>query len=247
MIYKSLILGVLFSIGIFAVKSGVGFAYVLERRKGLRAAAAVLIFASAYGLIFGLAALFLKRFDPVRFLPAFQTFIQSGMLVHVGMAALMMVWGWALLKRPRSRSAQTRGWLILVLPCPVCATVVLLSLGFLLSLLPDHFGGVVCGLYTAFMLLSMLAAWALRRSQKALDQPSETLLGGAMLLIAAWFLLSVTIFPQFADLDKIYRLATYQSGRQAQTPLTGLWPAILTGASFALGYGFTYKKIRKLS
>ena len=187
MIYKSLILGILFSIGVFAVKSGMGFSYVIQRHQGRwRRTAAVLIFAAAYGLVFLGAALVLERLDPVRHLPALQAFIQSGMLVHIAMAALMVIWGAILLKRRPAESTTTRGWLILVMPCPVCATVILLSLAFLRALLPDRFAWLVAGLYAAFMLLGLVTAWIVRLYQQTRGQPSETLLGGAMVLIAAW-------------------------------------------------------------
>ncbi|WP_319524924.1 DUF2162 domain-containing protein [uncultured Desulfosarcina sp.] len=248
MIFKSLILGILFSISVFAVKSGMGFSYVIQRHKGSWwRLTAVLVFAATYGLVFLLAALILQRLDPVRHLQAIQTFMQSGMLIHILMAALMLIWGWVLLKRRRSDAAKTRGWLILAAPCPVCATVILLSMAFLRALLPDHFSWLVLGLYASFMLLGLLTAWIAGLYQEARGQPSETLLGGAMMLIAAWFLISVTVMPQFADLDKVYRLADYHSGTQVKQAFSWLWAAVLPTVAFMLGYGLTHHKIRKKS
>ncbi len=248
MIFKSLILGILFSIGIFAVKSGAGFSYVMQRRKGRwRRTAAVMMFTGAYGAVFILAALILKHLDPVRHLPTLQTLLQSGMLIHIAMAALMMIWGWILLRRRRLETAGTRGWLILVSPCPVCATVILLSLALLRALLPDHFPWLVLGLYSAFMLLSLLTAWIVGLYQEARGQPSEPLLGAAMMLIAAWFLISATVIPQFADLDKVYRLAGYRSGTQVKQAFSWVWMAMCVAAAFTLGYGLTYLKTRKRS
>jgi predicted transporter len=197
--------------------------------------------------VFLLAALILKRLDPVRHLPAFQALLQSGMLVHIAMAALMMIWGWILLRRRRLETAKTRGWLILVSPCPVCATVILLSLALLRALLPDHFPWLVLGLYAAFMLLGLLTAWIVGLYQEARGQPSEPLLGAAMMLIAAWFLISATVIPQFADLDKVYRLAGYRSGTQVKQAFSWVWMAMSVAAAFTLGYGLTYLKTRKRS
>ena len=94
MVYKSLILGILFGIGIFAVKSGVGLAYVCGRQSSSgRRAATLSVFAGLYGLVFLAMFLLLGWIDPVGHLPAIQRFLQSGMLVHLAMAGLMAGWG----------------------------------------------------------------------------------------------------------------------------------------------------------
>jgi predicted transporter len=245
MLYKSLILGVLFSIGIFAVKSGVGIAYVMARQQRARLkAAAVILFAVAYGLVFGLAALMLHRLDPVRNLTAIQTFIQSGMLVHLVMAGLMMIWGVILLKQTPGLPSGSRGWMILVLPCPVCATVIVFATAFCLSCFPDHFLLVVSSLYLAFLSISLLTMAVAQGYQRRMAQSSEAFLGGAMLLIATYFIVSVTVMPQFADLDKVYRMAGYHAKTQPQDTLAVALVLLLVAATFTVGYGTTIKKIR---
>ena len=55
MLYKSLIHGVLFSIGVFAGKSGIGLAYLLERTPSWQGKALRLLgFALLYALVFAL-------------------------------------------------------------------------------------------------------------------------------------------------------------------------------------------------
>jgi uncharacterized membrane protein len=94
---QSLILGVLFSIGIFAVKSGVGISCVVLRQERIRTkAASFLLFTLGYGFVFAAAALILPKIDPVRHLAAIQSFIQSGMLVHLVIAFTTTVTGLAI-------------------------------------------------------------------------------------------------------------------------------------------------------
>ena len=57
----------------------------------------------------------------------------------------------------------------------------------------------------------------------------------------------MTVMPQFADLDKVYRLAGYHSDAQAKHAFSWLWAAVFTTAAFALGYASTHNKIRKRS
>ncbi len=247
MVYKSLIMGVLFSIGIFAGKSGVGLAYLMGRTPSLWGRLArLLAFALLYGLLFALVALGLRVFDPLQHLEGIQRFLQSGMQVHLLMAGVMIAWGLILLRTPHQHASASRGWLLLTLPCPVCATVIVFSIAFCLSLFPDRFPQVVGGLYLAFLCISLAAMGLMLGLGRISAQSTETLLGGAMVLLGAYFLISMAVLPQFTDVDKIYRLARYQPQTQPQD-LTLLLPLlVLTLLTFTAGFGLTHKKIRSV-
>jgi predicted transporter len=245
MLYKSLILGVLFSIGVFAGKSGIGLAYLLGRTPTWRGKAIRLLgFALLYGLVFALAAWGLRVLDPLAHLESIQRFLQSGMQAHLLMAGVMIAWGLALLRKRHQHGRISRGWLLLTLPCPVCATVIVFSLAFGLSLFPDQFAQVAGGLYLSFLVISLVVMGLMLGLGKMTAQSAENLLGGAMVLLGAYFLLSMAILPQFADVDKIYRMAHYQAPGQQQD-LTALLPlVVLTLLTFMAGFGRTHKKIR---
>lgn len=243
MLYRSLVLGVLFGVGVFAVKSGVGLAYAVSRRKRLRRKVGILLcFSLLYALAFVLIHLLLQRVDPVRHLPAIQRFLQSGMLVHLTMAALMAVWGLVLLKRSGDQTGASRGWLMLVLPCPVCAAVILFSTAFFVSLFPEDCLWVSVGLCLTFLLLSFLTFGIVSQHRGLAARSPEAFLGGAMMLTAAYFVLSVTVMPQFADLDSVYRLARNRTGA-AEGNLKQVALMAITAGSF-FGAGFTAKTRR---
>ena len=212
MAYKALMVGVLFSIGLFAVKSGVGITYVVAGQAKKRAkVAALLLFVLSYGLVFSAVAALLAVIDPVRHLTAIQSFIQSGMIVHVGMAVVLTAWGVLLLKRA-GHCRKSKGWLLLALPCPVCITVIFFSAGFLCSCFPDTPKSAVLVLYLSFVLINLGTMGVIRLYRKQRTMPAESFLGGAMLLIALYFFISVNLVPWFADVDKIFRLALHQGG-----------------------------------
>jgi predicted transporter len=245
MVYENLILGVLFSIGIFAVKSGVGIAYIVAGQEKTRAkAGAFLLFALTYGLVFVAAALVLTVIDPVRHLAAIQSFVQSGMIVHGIMAGMLMAWGVLLLKRGGGHGQKSKGWLLLAVPCPVCVTVIFFSAGFLITCFPDRPKSAVLALYLAFVLINLVTLGVIGLYRKKQAIPSESFLGGAMLLIALYFILSVTVMPQFADVDKIYRLALHQAGTASRGVLHRVPFAVLATMAFFGGYGFRLKQIR---
>ncbi|MGD8835731.1 MAG: DUF2162 domain-containing protein [Desulfobacteraceae bacterium] len=247
MAYQSLILGVLAGIGIFAVKSGVGISYVVLRQERIRTkAAGFIIFAMVYGFVFATAAWILPKIDPVRHLAAIQSFIQSGMLVHLAMAGLMMGWGLVLLKQNTASQSKSRGWLMLAVPCPVCVTVIFFSAGFLITCFPETPKTVVLALYLAFVLINLATLSGIGLYRKRHAMLPESLLGGAMILVAVYFFLSVTVLPQFADVDKIYRLAMYQGQKPSQERVHLVPFSILTATAFVGGYGFKSKKIRSI-
>ena len=245
MVYKSLIMGVLFSIGIFAGKSGVGLAYLLARTSSTGAKCSrLLAFALLYGLLFGLVAFGLRLLDPLAHLETIRAFLRSGMQVHLLMAGLMLLWGLLLLRKPHHHAATSRGWLLLTMPCPVCATVIVFAIAFCLSLFPDRFPQVVGGLYLAFLAISLATMGLMLGMGRITKQPSEILLGGSMVLLGAYFLISMAVLPQFTDVDKIYRLARYHEPRQLQN-LSALLPLVaLSLLTFTAGFGLTHKKIR---
>ncbi|MBN2231422.1 MAG: hypothetical protein JW781_01195 [Deltaproteobacteria bacterium] len=256
MLLKSLVLGILFGIGIFAVKSGLGMAAALSRRRRRERLLGLAAFAGVWAAVFIAVALVLPRLDPLRHLAAIQSFMRSGMLVHLVMAGLMAVWGVVLLRRGDHAAAGSRGWLLLVLPCPVCVTVIFLSAAFFSARFPEHGAVLVPGLYAVFMGIAVgTAALVGRRltgganKGTAATATPESFLGAAMLLLAVYFFLSVTIMPQFADLDQVYRLAGYHSdARAAATELSRLIPALaaLTTA-FCAGFGTTWNRARRQS
>lgn len=246
--YKSLILGVLFSIGVFAVKSGAGLQYGLagaktNRRRRLTWAG----FAAVYGLVFAAALWLLESVDLLRHLPAIQTWLQSGMLVHLLMAAMLLLWGIRLLRRKEARGNRTRAWLLLVMPCPVCATVVLISLAVLLALQPEA-PVLTTGLfYGAFLLIAWATAHILGNKDAGKNTSPEFLLGGAMIFIAVYFLLSVTLMPQFTDADKIYRMALASSKAPPQPVDAVVFYGFSASAAFAAGFAVKRRAIRRRS
>ncbi len=245
--YQSLILGVILSIGIFAIKSGAGMAYLFNGQKRVRSRLLTfVIIAFSYSIIFTAAFFVIKRIDPVKHLMQIEQFMQSGMTIHLIMALLMMIWGVFLLRYNQRKSLnKSRGWILLALPCPVCITVIFISTAFLLTLYPDTPIMVVTGLYLSFIFINLITVLILSFFQKSGDASPELFLGGIMLLISAYFILSVTVMPNFSDLDKVYRLAMYK-GQNSSQEISHLVPfSIITCLAFAGGFSLKYNRITR--
>ncbi len=241
MLFKSLVSGIVFGIGVFALKSGLGLAAALARRKSRERLAGLLLFALVWSLVFAAVALILPRLDPLRHLAAIQSLMGAGMLIHLLLAGLMLIWGAILLRRREAGRAAGRGWLLLVLPCPVCVTVIFLSAAFFSARFPEYGAALVPGLYLVFMAIALVAAFIGARGLTRAANP-ETFLGGTMLLLATYFLLSVTIMPQFTDLDKVYRLAGCPGERTTVDPNQIFPVLVLVGLAFVSGFASTWKR-----
>jgi len=202
---KSLILGLVFSVGIFAIKSGAGLSYLLQKEIGLaRRFWAVCGFAASYALVFLLVWLVVNRVDLLAHLDTVMLLFKNGMTLHFLFAILLLAWGTTLLaNRETVKKKRSRGWLLLALPCPVCFSVILFAGAFLHSLLPDT-PLVLAWLLAGFVMVSVLSALGFAMLGK---DNGEHGLGAVMVLVALYFLVTMAVVPQFSDLERIYRLS----------------------------------------
>lgn len=136
---KSLVLGLVFSLTIFAVKSGAGLAYLLQsHRSWWFRLLALAGYIGSYALLFILVWFLGGRVDFMAHMETVMLFFKNGMTIHFILAVLLLLWGGALLDgRCGCDGRGSLAWLLLVLPCPVCFSVVLASAVFLQALWPD--------------------------------------------------------------------------------------------------------------
>jgi len=262
---KSLILGLFFSIGIFGIKSGIGLQYLFYQQKSLSGKIVFfLLFASVYFCIFMGCAQILNRIDILRYFEMIQTFFKSGMFIHIMMAVLMTIWGIRLLKRDDHSHQASYGWAVLAVPCPVCVTVIFFTVAFLLSYFLDSgnaavlsayagFVGIdsgnaaVLSAYAGFVGINLLTVILLSFWQTRSNSTPESFLATAMLIIAAYFFLSVIVMPQFGDLDKIYRMAQYKGENRMIDIKHTVSLYVLIAASFSVGFLLMRRKTGRSS
>ncbi len=242
--YKSLFLGFLFAIGIFAVKSGAGSYYYLAKQgRTSKKAAFVIIFSLVYFLVFGLSAILIQQTDILKLFLLLQSFISWSMNIHFLIAAGLIVWGWFLLKSSGEKNKKSMGWLALIIPCPVCITVIFFTLAFLISFFPGAAVQATLIAYAGFIVIHTLTLFGLNLLVGKSVSAPELTLGGAMLIVAVYFLLSVFIMPQFADLDRIYRLAAYPGQDPVINHRHMLFVLFALGSFFS--FGFLLNKMKK--
>jgi|GEM_PF-445247 len=244
---KTLWLGLLISMAAFAVKTGLGWAYMWSkcrpRRKAVGATMAVI---GLYALMFFGIWLLVSKVNLMSHYALLQPLWASGVTLHWLVAGLLFLWGLALLKSGTDDKAglekSSRGWLALVIPCPVCLSVVLMSAAGLALYFPDRSGPALAALFGAFTALAAISGLSLVLGRGRTAQPWEPTLGLAMMLMAAYFIVSALVMPQFADISKVYRLAAYGGESQAADPLSN-WLTISSILGL-LGLGFFMTRTR---
>lgn len=224
---KSLLLGLAFTVGIFAVKSGAGLSYLFEKRRGWTHYLAVSgSFCFCYGLMFLLTWLIVRKVDFLAHLTTLMTLFKGGMVVHFLFAVLLLGWGVRLLTR--QLVTPSRGWLLLVIPCPVCFTVFLCSAALMDNISGGSFWAMML-LFIGYIIVSGITAAILYHLQ---PEQKEHMLGAVMVVASLYFLLTVILVPHFSEIERIYRLS---SGKELTSPDGWAFFAILLAASLTGG------------
>ncbi len=243
---KSLLLGLFFTIGIFALKSGMGLHYFLVRKGRLKTKLfSFSLLSVTYFGIFVFSAHILQKIDIIQYFEAVQTFLKSGMFIHILMAGGLIIWGIVLLKGNKKQTKKSFGWLALIIPCPVCITVIFFSTAFLLSCFPDSGLLAVIWAYLGFMAIVIITVFSMSLWRAKSASAPESTLGAAMLIISVYFFLSVIVMPQFGDMDKIYRLAAYQDKDQSVNVRDILLLCSAMTALFTTGFWTMRRKIKR--
>ncbi len=243
---KTLWLGLVLSLSVFAVKTGFGWAYLWIQSVPRRRAAASFAVLLGYAAVFALALLLAFHLDLQAQYEMLMPLWRNGTLFHWLTAILLLLWSLILLKAPASSTGPKRnvlsrkGWLPLVLPCPVCLSAVFMAVCGLALSFPESAVYAVVALFAVFVLMALAGGILLIRSRNKSATPPEATLGLLMLLASLYFMLSALLMPHLGDISKIYRMAAH--ARQAQ--VEDLTTALLTwtGIGILIWFGFFFTK-----
>ena len=219
-----LLIGLSFSIAVFAFKTAVGEFYFLTgnfRRKEK------FLFLSVSTLIYGI--LFVAAFavnsllrEKSLFLIQNHNFFQAGIVLHLIVAAGFFLWGVLLLTAEREHH-RSRGWWFLVIPCPVCASAIFLASAFAELLLPGVF------FLVNFSVLGILSA-AVRKG----GLEARGLTGRLMLFVGLYFAGLLLLVPNFDRVEQMYRVV---AGNESRGDVN-YWLVIFLGILLLAGWLF---------
>jgi predicted transporter len=251
---KTLVTGIFISMAAFSVKAGVGWAYMPRSGRFRARVGAYLAVAAMYAALFAAVYIAARRVNLLSNYETLLPLLQGGVTMHWIAAVLTFGWGLILFgmhstNGPRREvcGGDKRGyaWLALVIPCPVCLSAVLMSVSCLVLYFPDDAASVTALLYAAFMALAT-ASGILSLVFKKRCEDAERALGEAMMLISAYFILSALVMPQFAEIERIYRMSEYSRGTGAEDPFMGRAAAAAISGLFASGFVWARLRMKTL-
>ncbi len=241
---KSIILGIAMSLGIFAVKTGIGQYYCIAKTANRWKVIGLLLTLNfAYLAVFLLSFILIININFLEYFNEMQLFFKSGMTIHIVMAFFLFYFGWKMIiwerQAPAWQDKTNYSILLLIIPCPVCSTAIFLTTAFMINIFPDkilYSFGICWGVFFAITMITLIIL-SLRKSQKNINSS----IGELMMLISLYFFFNIAVAPNFKDMERIFRIAKYD-GDKISTNENYLWAyAIIAFAFFA---GFIYNKLK---
>ena len=231
-------LGLFCALGIFALKTAVGSYYYLSLPgRRIRKTAVLLLMQCAYVLLFLLGFELLRRVDFFRAADS-AAFLKNGVLLHLLLCAGLIWWGSRLLVHQdcgHPDRLDSRGWLLLAIPCPVCASAIFLVCAFALMLFPGSAPRLRWILPLVFLSFNLLFLGLLVLLGRLSGLRPLVLTGRMMILIALYFILILLIAPHFQEAGKLYAAARSATDEKL---LSGSALAVPAVAACALIAGF---------
>ena len=235
-------LGLFFALAVFALKTAVGSYYFLAFHKEPSKRIIFFICSSTlYLLLFAGAFALILHFDLFRFAADSALFLKSGVLLHLILCAGMLVWGLRLLGNScdcHSNSMTKNGWLLLTVPCPVCASAIFLICAFALILWPEYDMLVMLAVPAVFFLINIIMLVSLFLLSRYRNISPVSLTGKIMILIALYFILILLVAPQMNEAGRLYSIARSTSGNEVS------WITVGSGI-FVLASGFIFETLRQ--
>jgi len=237
------ITGILVAFSVFGVKVALGLGVRIYSRTVSSVKKMILLLGTGftYLLLFCSLYLLVTHFNLLNYLDQLMNVLQYGMLLHLTVAMGLLLWGASLLLQNPAREhshSHMAVWL-LILPCPVCATVVLLNLTLaysIFSLSPPLVTLILFALFFGIIVLTLGLIFPFRHK----IGKGNSFLGMTMVMVALYFLVTVIIAPIYPEIKAAFSMACSNSPVSNVDPFnTSIFAIIifiLGGAGFIKNY-----------
>jgi predicted transporter len=229
--------GTLFSLGVFAVKVGLGLGYGRIAMKG------VCVTLVGYGALFVLMAALSGKLVGI-----VTPLLGRGPYAHLLMAAGMMAWGLYALLSPHTAGptrearpcAPGGSALLLIVPCPVCLAAMVFSTSAALNIIKLPAILVGAGLGSCFAALVLLFLFLARSGR---SESPDTALGLAMIAIGLYYFASLRIPAKIEEARGIYASFADKGAAVIQADAVGVFLLLLV--ALLAGYFIKPREFKK--
>jgi predicted transporter len=209
----SLCLGLGFSTGIFAFKSAIGqYYYLTLQKRRIDKLLFISLSLMAYSALFLGSFYLINNFEAFKCAEYFQNFLKAGMSIHIIVAVGLLAWGIYLIKAERSIAFQlekkSKAWLLLAIPCPVCASAIFLACALMMSLFPEMKLETTLFALLFFIAVNLSVTAGLLLYERKFSCAPESITGRMMIFTALYFFIIIVLLPNFQNIERIYRLST---------------------------------------
>lgn len=224
--------GMLFSLGIFALKLAFGLGFSQIKWKG------VVLTLTMYLVLFVLVAVLSGRL-----IQLLEPFLRKGPYLHALMAAGMVVWGMYLLRNPefglwngsnpklKNSAFRIPQSALLLLPCPVCLTAMTFSTWAALNVINLPAPLIGMGLGIAFILLSLAFYFSLKLlTLKSSPMTQKTGLGLSMIGIGLYYLVSLFLPAKIEEARGMYRAFLTEGNSAISSGSLGVFTVLFAAA-----------------
>ena len=261
---KSLwIAGILIALSTFGIKVGLGVAAICYnriipgRRKFFFLSGIFLLYLLLFFSLYTLTT----HFQLLNYLDRFLQILRYGMVIHLLIALGLIFWGVNLLLRQApllqkersdcalcspSHNQAPQEALLLILPCPVCATVILLTISLAHSVFPFALLSTTGLLFGTFFIISLATVAILFPFRRQIGKADSSFLGLVMVIVALYFFLTVLIAPIYQEAQDVYRLASQNTGNTPLDLKSFLILLVTVATLFSVGFFSQCRKTNSL-
>ncbi len=237
--------GVLFSIVVFAVKAGLVAGSINMKTRW------IIGLAMLYGVISLVIGVILKMLIPLDYFEFFRKYMAPGVIVHLLLSIGLIAWGLFTMQRSiREKDGPHSGaGYFLMLPCPVCMFVMLLSCSVFSALTgidPIKAGAIMGAVFIILIPVTALyAAHLVRQGRKSGN--SHLLLGFILAMTGLYFAVSIIVIPVYSRVKALLATGTMVRGEDVSpVKMVGLVAVVLIVVLWGfIGNHKKYKKNKK--
>lgn len=228
--------GMFFSLGIFAIKVGLGLGYGSFSRK------LTVVVLGGYTALFMMIAVAAERLMKLA-----GPLLQKGPYTHTFLAVGLIVWGMIVIFKstglkegnaPKAVESFSTASLLMIVPCPICLSAMIFSTWAALNAVsqPPLLLGLCLGVI--FSVMALLVTITARLRTGGMPQTS---LGMAMIVVGLYFVLSLFLPAKIEAARGMY--ASFVTENQA--PVSSNTGAVLVFMLVLLSAGFFIRKKRE--
>lgn len=208
------ITGILLAFSVFGIKVGLGLSAQIYNRTVPLGKKVIFLIGSlfVYLILFFCLYYVITRFNLLNYQDQFVNMLQYGRLLYLAVALGLLLWGGRLLlQNPAEHNhLSLRAGLLLIVPCPVCLTVILLNLTIaysLFTLSPLLTTLTLFALFSGIIFVTPAIIFPFRHKIGSWN----SFLGLSMTSIALYFLFTVIIAPIYPEIRAAFTMAASNS------------------------------------